>query len=702
MSREYKVGEELVPGFRLIGFLGRGGFGQVWRCQAPGGAEVALKIIDLDREEGLREYRALRLVKRIRHANLVPVVACWLRDSEGQLLEGLAESDYPTECFRGTLSVGRPAELVIAMGLGEKNLLDRLHECQAQGQQGIPPTELLDYLEDAARGLDFLNSPRHDLGNGPVAIQHCDVKPQNILIVGAAAQVCDFGLARVLSDVRQTRATVTVAYAAPECIKGNPPSATTDQYSLAVSFVELRTGRLPFADDASAAQILRAHLDGTLDLSGLSPEEQEVVRRATSLDPDMRYPSTLRMVRALRKACGVFPSGAGTETRPQTAPRVGPSIQPEAPCATPPRVNRARRIAFAAAIGISIASSLLWFSGHSRALLQTVAHPLGLGSNANSSPHHEPPPAPASRHTRGPSQRNRQTPSARLRARSTPTGMAALAASTASPSHSDGRSAATGSSSASTREVAPAPGRRATAPNCWNWPQLARLALAARVSLSQWAIRAWDSLAPRARSLLAQIEAALVSGDQYSQEPVPSWPGGIPGGEQVAVSRTPQPHSHLADPGAVEEGSAHVSPIEQAQVAAERGDLAAAVRLATLAIEQAPHDAYLYTQRAAWSARLRDFEQALADLQQARSLATPGSVDLLFARLRVRVRLDNCPLVCAGKPVVRLAAGTELVVIKAKGEWLYVETDALGLLPADRNEVHKGWLDRDDVQAISP
>ena len=115
MPREYRVGDELVAGFRLSGFLGRGGFGQVWRCQAPGGAELALKIIDLGRKEGLREYRALRLVKRIRHANLVPVVACWLRDDEGRLLEGLAESDYPTECFGNTLSVGQPAELIIAI-----------------------------------------------------------------------------------------------------------------------------------------------------------------------------------------------------------------------------------------------------------------------------------------------------------------------------------------------------------------------------------------------------------------------------------------------------------------------------------------------------------------------------------------------------------------------------------------------------------
>lgn len=702
MSREYQVGEEVVPGFRLSGFLGRGGFGQVWRCLAPGGAELALKIIDLDREEGLREYRALRLVKRIRHANLVPVVACWLRDSEGQVLEGLAESDYPTECFRGTLSVGRPAELVIAMSLGEKNLLDRLHECQALGQQGIPPAELFDYLEDAARGLDFLNSPRHDLGNGPVAIQHCDIKPQNILIGGAAAQVCDFGLARVLSDVRQTRAMVSVAYAAPECIKGNPPSATTDQYSLAISFVELRTGRLPFADDASAAQILRAHLDGALDLAGLTAEEQAVIRRATALDPEMRYPSALHMVRALRKACGVFPSVASTEARTQAAQGAVHSNQPEAARGIPPRASRARPIALAAAIAVLVAGSLLWLAGPSGPLLQAVALPLGLALNASLAPHKEQQAASACGHTRSPSQRRRQIPSARQPARSTPTSTPTVASRIASPSRPEGSSTSGGSSSASISEAALGTDWHGTDPICWNWLRLARLALAARASLSQWPVRAWNVWAPRVRSLLAHMEAAVVASDECPEVPVSATPGASSGEERAAVSCAPQPNPDLPNPGTVKEDSAQVSPIEQAREAAEREDLSAALRLATLAIEQTPHNAALYTQRAAWSARQRAFEQALADLEQARSLAAPGSVDLLFARLRVRVRIDNCPLVCAGKPVIRLATGTELVVIQAEGEWLYVETDALGRLPADRGHVQKGWLDRDDVEAIFP
>ena len=40
-------GDQPVPGYRLDSFLGRGQFGEVWRATSPGGAQVALKFLDL-------------------------------------------------------------------------------------------------------------------------------------------------------------------------------------------------------------------------------------------------------------------------------------------------------------------------------------------------------------------------------------------------------------------------------------------------------------------------------------------------------------------------------------------------------------------------------------------------------------------------------------------------------------------------------
>ncbi len=323
MASTYTVGQQPVPGYRLVRFLGRGGFGEVWEASAPGGACAALKMIALEGRPGLKELKAIRLMKRIGHPNLVPIHALWLRDQHGQLMDNsLAES--PLELgglgpSGGSLGLealhatqpGHPVELIMAMGLGQRSLWDRLEDCQRQGLTGLPPDELIPCLEDAARALDFLNARRHDLGSGLVSIQHCDVKPQNILQVGDSVQVCDFGLARVLGE-NSARLSIagtlngmgfSAAYAAPETLDERGPSSGTDQYSLAITYFELRTGRLPFRSLTPAA-ILDTHCRGGLTLECLPPAEQQVLRRATSLSPVQRFPNCTEMIRALAGALG--------------------------------------------------------------------------------------------------------------------------------------------------------------------------------------------------------------------------------------------------------------------------------------------------------------------------------------------------------------------------------------------------------------
>src|SRR5271166_4035424 len=117
---QYGPGDEPIPGsgYRVVSFLGRGGFGEVWKATAPGGAEAALKIIRLGGQEGRKEFRALQLVKRIRHPNLVPIVAFWLKDKDGEILddtftgqESLPPDDTRRDTLRATmlapLDVGR-------------------------------------------------------------------------------------------------------------------------------------------------------------------------------------------------------------------------------------------------------------------------------------------------------------------------------------------------------------------------------------------------------------------------------------------------------------------------------------------------------------------------------------------------------------------------------------------------------------------
>ncbi|MEI8374587.1 MAG: tetratricopeptide repeat protein [Planctomycetota bacterium] len=311
---QYGPGDEPIPGsgYRVVSFLGRGGFGEVWKARAPGGAETALKIIRLGGREGRKELRALQLVKRIRHPNLVPIFGFWLKGKDGLVLDdaSIEAADVmvePSASLTKTMFVpGVPApdaaqELIIAMGLGDKSLFDRLEECRNEGLPGIPPKELLGYLEDCAEAIDFLNRPIHDLGMGRAAIQHCDIKPHNLMIVGGCAQVCDFGLARMMGCDRATTAAGSIAYAAPETLIENQPSSSTDQYSLAITYYELKTNKLPFPDDSLVA-ILDAKREEKLDFSDLPAAEQGVLRRATLRNPDERYASCREMIEALRDA----------------------------------------------------------------------------------------------------------------------------------------------------------------------------------------------------------------------------------------------------------------------------------------------------------------------------------------------------------------------------------------------------------------
>ena len=314
MPLNYEIGDEPVPGYRLTSFLGQGGFGKVWRSTAPGGTEAALKIIDIRGVEGKKEFRSLRLVKRIHHPNLVPITAVWLKSDDGKILDdAFAEHDQlplglePTERLADTLpslsgdNTPRAVELIIAMGLGDRSLYDRLDQCRREDLDGIPCDELLGYMEEAAKAIDFLNSPVHDLGAGPVAIQHCDIKPHNLMVVANSTQVCDFGLARDMGVTRTTTSSAaTLAYAAPECLDGKP-SAATDQYSLAVSYYELRTGKLPYRTETYLA-VTADVLSGNLDFSKAPEAERKVLHRATALDPANRYSSVTEMVASLRRA----------------------------------------------------------------------------------------------------------------------------------------------------------------------------------------------------------------------------------------------------------------------------------------------------------------------------------------------------------------------------------------------------------------
>ena len=281
-------GVEPIAGYRLIRLLGRGGFGEVWEASAPGDFHVAMKFLRLDTREGGLEEHALEVIRHIRHGHLLDI----------QFATRVADC------------------LVIAMPLCDQSLMDRLDACLAEQRPGVPRNELLRYMEELARAVDYLNEPRHRALDGSlVGVQHRDIKPHNVFLVGGSVRLADFGLAKILAATSaSTQGSMSPSYAAPEVIQGQF-SRWSDQYSLAATYCQLRTGRPPFMGD-NTYQIVFAHVNTAPDLSGTPRGGASGRRSRLAKPPEERWPTCCAFVQALIEA-------AGEDDRRSSAP-VGP------------------------------------------------------------------------------------------------------------------------------------------------------------------------------------------------------------------------------------------------------------------------------------------------------------------------------------------------------------------------------------------
>lgn len=275
---------EPIRGYRLIEPIGKGGFGEVWRCEAPGGICKAIKFVygDLNGLENQRfraeeELRAVQLIKSIRHPFFLSI-------DRVENIDG---------------------ELIIITELADQNLHELSLKHQEDGLPGVPRAELLTYLREAAEVLDLMN--------GKFDLQHLDIKPRNLFLVSNHVKVADFGLVNRLSAKEapvQTGA-ITPFYAAPELFEGKL-SRQCDQYSLAIVYQELLTGTLPLQGD-NPRQIMLAHLQNSPDVSALPESDRAIVAKALAKNPNDRYASCRQFLDALD---GITSAPAPTETAP--------------------------------------------------------------------------------------------------------------------------------------------------------------------------------------------------------------------------------------------------------------------------------------------------------------------------------------------------------------------------------------------------
>ncbi|HZN68833.1 MAG TPA: serine/threonine-protein kinase [Tepidisphaeraceae bacterium] len=284
-----------VDGYTVIGRLGEGGMGTVWRAvQLSTRRHCALKLLSgrhLASERARRRfYREVELTARLEH----PAIA---RVYDSGLEHGV--------CF-------------YAMELVDGTPLDLYAR-----ESGLSRRQVVALLADVTRAVQHA----HQSG-----VIHRDLKPSNILVNGdGQPKVLDFGLAKAFScggnDYESDHALLSVegnvagtpAFMSPEQAAGRPQDTRSDVYSLGVILYQLLTGRNPHdltgtyqemlrriaSEDVVRPRQVRRDLDRELDA---------LLLKALALDPDGRYATAAELARDL----DAYLKGDPVSARPPT------------------------------------------------------------------------------------------------------------------------------------------------------------------------------------------------------------------------------------------------------------------------------------------------------------------------------------------------------------------------------------------------
>jgi tetratricopeptide (TPR) repeat protein len=287
---------ERVGQYRIIGTLGRGGMGTVYRAE----------------QENPRREVAIKMV----HAGLLSPELSRRFEFESSVLARLQHPGIAKIFEVGTWDDGRGARPFFAMELAEGVTLDRYIE------QERPTTE-----QCLSLFMAICDAVNHAHQKGVI---HRDLKPSNILVTpDGAPKVLDFGIARTTdADVLATQQTAigqligTLAYMSPEQINSAVDDLDTrsDVYALGVIMYELLTGKLPYAINkgsiAGAARIIEEAQPRSLTTycRALSGDLNTITLKALRKEPNDRYQSASDLAADVGRFLGHEPISARPAT----------------------------------------------------------------------------------------------------------------------------------------------------------------------------------------------------------------------------------------------------------------------------------------------------------------------------------------------------------------------------------------------------
>ncbi|MCH2133107.1 MAG: tetratricopeptide repeat-containing serine/threonine protein kinase [Phycisphaerales bacterium] len=268
---------DMVPGYRVLGELHRGGQGTVYRAiQERTKRTVALKVMhggaSASDKSRARFAREVELIASLRHPNIVTVF------DGGDLPDG--------GCFVAM-------EFIRGVPLVKAEAFERRMDSEARSNNIRTKLKQFAQICDAVQYAHLRG------------IIHRDLKPGNILIDREGnPKVLDFGVAKVLGIADTPDATMTgefvgtFAYAAPEQVSGGASDIDTrcDIYALGVVLYETLTGRFPYKISGPVSETIKniTDTDPTAPskvVEWLDADIDAIVASAMAKSPDRRYQS---------------------------------------------------------------------------------------------------------------------------------------------------------------------------------------------------------------------------------------------------------------------------------------------------------------------------------------------------------------------------------------------------------------------------